>query len=101
VATAEVQIVPVGTGGSSMGDYLAESVKAARERGLSPKVGATGTVLEGDVAKLLDGARAMHEAAFRRGLQRVVTTITIDDRRDKPSSAEQKVESLGKRLVGN
>jgi uncharacterized protein (TIGR00106 family) len=98
VATAQVQIVPVATPSPSMGDYLAEAVKAARAKGFEPEIGPTGTVIEGDVAKIVDGARAMHEAVFQAGLQRVVTTIVIDDRRDRPSSADQKVDSLEERV---
>ena len=38
--------------------------------------------------------RAAHEAVFKAGVGRVITTIRIDDRRDLKRSMEEKVESL-------
>jgi uncharacterized protein (TIGR00106 family) len=98
MAIAEVQIVPIGTPTPSIGDFLADSIRAAKEKGLNPVVGPTGTILEADVARLLEVARAMHEASFTKGVLRVMTTVTIDDRRDKPVTAESKVRSLTQRL---
>jgi uncharacterized protein YqgV (UPF0045/DUF77 family) len=40
----------------------------------------------------------MHEAVFDAGAMRVVTVITIDDRRDEISSASSKIESLKRQL---
>jgi len=40
----------------------------------------------------------MHEAVFAAGVMRVVTVITIDDRRDKKSSASGKIKSLKREL---
>jgi len=36
----------------------------------------------------------MHEAPFAQGAKRVLTTIKIDDRRDKPITIESKVEAV-------
>jgi len=46
--------------------------------------------------KQADNSRSI--AVFEKGVKRVVTTITIDDRRDVERSMEDKVKSL-KRLV--
>ena len=46
--------------------------------------------------KQADNCRSI--AVFEKGVKRVVTTITIDDRRDVERSMEDKVKSL-KRLV--
>jgi uncharacterized protein (TIGR00106 family) len=100
MAIAEVHIVPVGTPGPSMGDVLADSIRAARKEGLTTRVGPMGTVLEGEVPRLLEVAHAMHEAAFSRGLRRVVTTIVLDDRRDKSVTADEKVRAIERRLAG-
>jgi len=40
----------------------------------------------------------MHEAVFNAGVMRVVTTIKIDDRRDKTSTMDSKMESLKRNL---
>lgn len=94
MAICEVTVVPVGTDEASFSSYVVESLKAARDEGVKFQVTPTGTVLEGDLPKLLDVAQKMHQAAFRRGTARVVTTIQIDDRVDKPISMEHAVESV-------
>jgi uncharacterized protein YqgV (UPF0045/DUF77 family) len=40
----------------------------------------------------------MHEAVLEGGAWRVVTTIKIDDRRDKPLTMSGKVESVVRKL---
>ena len=100
MATAEIQIVPVGTATPSIGDYLADAVKAAKAKGIDPIVGPTGTYLEGDVPRLLEVARAMHEATFAHGAERVMTTLVIDDRRDKETSVREMVLSVEAKVEG-
>lgn len=39
----------------------------------------------------------MHESVFDENVSRVVTTIKIDDRRDKPLSIEGKLKSVEKK----
>ncbi|UCC15945.1 MAG: thiamine-binding protein [Dehalococcoidales bacterium] len=36
----------------------------------------------------------MHELPYSLGIQRVVTSISIDDRRDKPTTMESKVKAV-------
>ena len=57
-----------------------------------------GTVIEGDLDTIMDTVRQMHEACFKKDVQRVVTTIKIDDRRDKPATIESKVQSVREKL---
>jgi uncharacterized protein YqgV (UPF0045/DUF77 family) len=40
----------------------------------------------------------MHAIPFEKGVQRVVTTVTIDDRKDKKVTAHEKLASVMKRL---
>jgi len=42
--------------------------------------------------------RKMHESAFSDDVARVVTTIKIDDRRDKVSTTDSKVQSVKRKL---
>jgi len=53
-----------------------------------------GTVVLGPIDDVLNVARKMHEVPFGQGAQRVVTTIKIDDRRDKEATLTSKVESV-------
>lgn len=57
-----------------------------------------GTVLEGDLDVILEMVRKMHEVPFDKGAMRVSTLIKIDDRRDKESTMEQKIDSVEKKL---
>jgi len=57
-----------------------------------------GTILEGDLDKALSLIRQMHESVFVDDVQRVLTSITIDDRRDKPCGMEEKVRSVQRKL---
>ena len=57
------------------------------------------TGAEGDVDSLLQVAREMHEVCFGLGYPRVLTTIRLDDRRDKDLTMEYKVRSVKEKLA--
>jgi uncharacterized protein (TIGR00106 family) len=94
MAIAEISIVPLGTGSPSVSGYVAACLKVLRASGLPYEIHGMGTIVEGDLSALLGVIREMHEIPFEAGVQRVVTTIRIDDRRDKESAAQDKVISV-------
>jgi len=94
----EIHIVPVGTAQASMGELVARTVRIAKEQGLRYQVNPMGTSLEGSLDALFAVARAMHEAAFAQGAPRVITSMRLDDRRDKELSMEYKVQSVLEKL---
>lgn len=99
MAVIEVNIIPLGTGTASLSKYVAQAVEALQaEEDIKYEPTAMGTIIEGDLERLLALARKMHEAVFGAGVMRVVTVITIDDRRDKKSSASGKIKSLKREL---
>jgi len=101
MAMVEVSIVPVGTESPSVSEYVARAVKVLQaEKDLKYELTAMGTIIEGELDRLLTVVRKMHEAVLECGVKRVVTTIKIDDRRDKASSISGKVEAVKKR-IGN
>jgi uncharacterized protein (TIGR00106 family) len=57
-----------------------------------------GTVIEGDLDRILAVVKKMHEGIFGEGVARVITTVKIDDRRDKAQSMKAKLDSLKKKL---
>ncbi len=95
----EIHVAPLGKAGASMGDTVVETVKIAEAEGINYQIGPMGTSMEGDLDTLLRVARQMHEACFRMGYPRVITTIRIDDRRDKDLSMAYKVESVKGKLA--
>ena len=99
MAIVEVSVVPVGTQTPSVGKYVAGAVRLLQdEKDIKYELTAMGTIIEGDLEQLLTLVRKMHQSAFDAGAMRVVTTIKIDERRDKPSSISSKVESVKKKL---
>ena len=99
MAIVEVSIVPLGTETPSVSQYVARAVGVLQgEKGIKYELTAMGTIIEGDLEHLLTLVRKMHEAVFDTGITRVVTTIKIDDRRDKISSMSSKMESLKREL---
>jgi uncharacterized protein (TIGR00106 family) len=57
-----------------------------------------GTIIEGDLDRILAVVKRMHEGTFGEGVARVITTVKIDDRRDKAQGMKEKVDSLRKKL---
>ena len=100
MAMIEVSIVPVGTPTPSLSQYVARAVRILKgEPDIKYELTAMGTIIEGDLERLLTLAGRMHRSAFEAGVMRVVTTVKIDERRDKPSSMSSKVEAV-KRVLG-
>jgi uncharacterized protein (TIGR00106 family) len=96
---AEVSIVPLGTKTPSVSQYVARAVKVLeQERGIKYELTAMGTIMEGDLDRILAVAKKMHEGTFGEGVVRVLTAVRIDDRRDKAQGMKEKVDSLKKKL---
>ena len=55
-------------------------------------------IIEGDLEHILALAGRMHRSAFDAGVMRVVTTIRIDERHDKPLTMDGKIAAVKKRL---
>jgi uncharacterized protein (TIGR00106 family) len=58
-----------------------------------------GTIIEGDLESLFEIVLRMHEVPFAAGALRVVTTVKVDDRRDKEASAKAKVGAVKAHLA--
>ena len=95
IMLAELEIVPIGTQSASLSTLLAEVAKLIDQSGLDYRVGAMGTVVEGDWDRVMRLAKQCHQAMLG-STDRVMTTIRIDDRKDKPNAGRivQKVQSL-------
>lgn len=94
---AEVSIIPVGTGDTGLSRYIAACLEVLEGRkDITYRLTAMGTIIEGPLDKVLEMICKMHEVPFSKGASRVVTSIKIDDRRDKPSTMAGKIESVMK-----
>jgi uncharacterized protein (TIGR00106 family) len=93
-------IAPVGIKSTSIGSYVAEAVSAINMvKGLTCELTPMGTVIEAEsLEPIFKAVKAAHEAMVARGVQRVESTLIIDDRRDKPRTMKDKVDSVKKYL---
>lgn len=98
MAIMAISVVPIGTQGPSVSSFVAECVEILHQQGLRYEITSMGTEVEGSVEELLRLAGEMHRAPFGKGAQRVVTTIRIDERRDKELSIAGKKEAVLKRM---
>jgi uncharacterized protein (TIGR00106 family) len=96
----EISIIPIGTKNPSMSDYVACSERAIKKTaGIKTQITAMGTIVESDsLDKLLDIVKKMHKSAMSCGAKRVITNISIDERRDKKMNMEEEVESVAKKI---
>lgn len=101
MVVCEVSIVPLGTATPSLSSYVASCVKVLAEAGnIRYQLTPMGTILEGELDEVLAVIRKMHDQPFLQGAQRVLTTIKIDDRRDKEITMAGKVAAVEERLAG-
>jgi uncharacterized protein (TIGR00106 family) len=99
MAMMEISIVPVGTQSPSVSKYVAGAVRILRgEPGIKYELTAMGTIIEGDLEHLLILAGKMHRSAFDAGAMRVLTTIKVDERRDKPLTIQGKIAAVKEKL---
>jgi uncharacterized protein (TIGR00106 family) len=91
---AELTVEPLGEG-TSISGFVKRAIDALREMGVKSVPGAMGTVLEvHSLDELFAAAKAAHEAVFKAGVKRVVTTLRFDERRDKEMTMQSKLEAI-------
>lgn len=92
----EFSIIPVGKG-SSIGDDIAKVLKIVDASRLPYKINPMGTVVEGTWDQIMKLIKRCHNVVMKNG-ERVVTSISIDDRKGRTGRIEEKVRSVEKRL---
>ncbi len=95
---AEFSVIPIGAGVSTSKE-VAKIIKLIDEAGLPYKVNPMGTVVEGDWQAVMGLIEKCHKQVYS-DVERVLTSITIDDRKGYESGRiEKKVESV-ERILG-
>ncbi len=89
-------IVPIGKG-NSLSTQVADVLKIVDESGINYKLHSMGTILEGDWDEILRLIKKCHERTLEDS-DRVLTTITIDDRKGKSGRIVGKVQSVERKL---
>lgn len=96
---AEISIVPLGTGSTSLSDFVAQAIKIIERSGLKFQLTAMGTNIEGTLEEILSLVKEVHQSALAQGVKRLLTTVKIDDRTDKSLTLEGKVEAVKKKTL--
>ncbi|MGL4819579.1 MAG: MTH1187 family thiamine-binding protein [Bacilli bacterium] len=100
MAIIDISIVPIGTESASVSSYVAHvhNVLQRFDDKVHYQLTPMNTIIEGELDVLLAVVRQLHECPFEQGAQRVMTTIRIDDRRDRTATMEQKLRSVEEKL---
>lgn len=90
---AEIFITPLGTGDSTIREYIRALVPLVEASGLTHQLTAMGTLVEGPLEEILALTRRLHDATFdvAGGTDRVITHLRLDERRGEPLTLEGKV----------
>jgi len=100
MAVMEISVVPIATKSPSLSQYVAEALKVLKnEPDIKYELTSMGTIIEAkSVEKLLSVAGKMHSVSFSEEVKRVVTTIKLDERKDKDLTMEGKIKSVEDKL---
>jgi uncharacterized protein (TIGR00106 family) len=98
---ADIKILPLGTGDAGVSHLIAGCVKLLENApDISYRITPMSTIVEGPLDRVMELVKEMHEVPFASGVRRVVTSVSIDDRRDKPISMESKVKAVEEKIDG-
>ena len=93
---AEFDLIPVGES-ESTSEYIAEVIDRVDKSGLNYRFTAMGTIVEGDWKEVIHLIKDCHDAMMKR-VDRVITHITIDDRKGYTDRIEGKVKSVEEKI---
>ncbi len=100
MAIMEISIVPIGIGGTSLSSYVAGCLQLLKKERVKYELSAMGTNIEAPLEDLMRVAMKMHAVPFQKGAPRVLTTIRIDDRRDKKGTLTAKKRAVMTKMSG-
>jgi uncharacterized protein (TIGR00106 family) len=100
---AEISVIPIGIRSettTSMSREIAAAFEAIQKiKGLKTMLTPMGTQIESDnFANILQAIEVAHQVVRTAGAKRIMSTIRIDERLDKSSSLEEKVESVMEKI---
>ena len=101
MALMQITLIPLGTGSPSIGNYIADVLHLVEESGLDYQLNDMGTEIYGSAQQLFDIAAKLHAYPFSQGVQRLVTHLTIDDRRDIDRKIGEKRDTVLQRISRN
>lgn len=100
----ELALDPIGTDTTSESDFIVAAERILKQSvssgsALQYQIGPMSTTIEGELYQVLSIVGQMHEAAFAEGAKRVISSVRIDDRRDREPSISHHVDVIEKKLA--
>jgi uncharacterized protein (TIGR00106 family) len=89
-ATAEVQVIPIGSG-VSVRSEVQRAHGILEESGLRVELHASGSNMEGELSDIRDVVRRVHETLHAEGTIRIASFVKIGTRTDKEPSLAGKL----------
>ncbi|MGI6656440.1 MAG: MTH1187 family thiamine-binding protein [Desulfobulbus sp.] len=90
-------LVPLGVG-VSVSQYVAECHRVLEEAGLSSRLHAYGTNIEGEWDEVMAAVKRCHERVHEMGAPRITTTIKLGTRTDREQRMADKIDSVEKKV---
>ncbi|MGA7614438.1 MAG: MTH1187 family thiamine-binding protein [Thermoanaerobaculia bacterium] len=90
IATAEIQVIPLGVG-TSVRDQVKKAHEILAAAGLHAQLHAYGTNVEGDLHQIFAAIEKIHEMLHADGVPRLATAIKVGTRTDKEPSLAAKL----------
>jgi len=94
---ADLCVVPIGVG-VSVSRYVAACEKVLQEAGLSHKLHAYGTNIEGEWDAVFAAIKRCHEVVHEMGAPRISSTLRFGTRTDRRQTMDDKVRSVEEKL---
>ena len=91
---AELTIVPLGTGSTSLSRWVRIVEKVIVESGLDHTLTPMGTCVQGELDDIFAVVKLAHDALAAAGAGRISTHIKLDDRRDKDRVMQDKIDAV-------
>ena len=93
----DIAVEPIGTSSTSISRYVMKVIEVLQSEGLKvyPAPSMTSFELD-DLTRLGFILKRINDELEKEGVKRIVTILKIDDRRDKETSIEHKLEVIRK-----
>jgi uncharacterized protein (TIGR00106 family) len=94
---ADVGVIPLGVG-LSLSQYVAACEKVFSAAGLTPRLHAYGTNVEGEWDAVFAAVKRCHEVLHEMGAPRISTVVKVGTRTDRDETIAAKVGSVEAKL---
>lgn len=92
-ATAELQVIPIGTG-VSVRQEVTRVVELLQKYDFIVETHASGTDIEGELSEILTAVENIHETLHKEGSVRLVSYLKLETRTDKtPTLSGKRIDS--------